>query len=74
MFEPVWVMWGNQTGPWCCIAFKKPAPVPFCDLHVESLRWDECVKDGVRTMVPGSIAGVPIFSTWYGYRGRDRAH
>ncbi|QOJ01890.1 MAG: type II secretion system protein [Phycisphaeraceae bacterium] len=72
MLAPVWVTWGPLTGPWCCLPNPQPAPVPFCDLHVEALRWVECVKDG---RVEGEYGiGFPVYSTWYGCRGRDRAN
>lgn len=73
MLAPAWVMWGNQAGPWGFLdAFKKPAPVPFCDLHVESLRWDQCIKGGVLDKPSGTYAGIPVLGTWGGFRGRDR--
>lgn len=67
-----WMLWGPKRGPVCCFEGAPLIPVVFCDGHAESLRWHDMVKDGI--LVTENSVGVPVGSTWYGYRGRDRRY
>ncbi|QOI99523.1 MAG: type II secretion system protein [Phycisphaeraceae bacterium] len=72
MLKTGWILWGAWQGPWCCVGQPRPLPIAFCDMHVESLRWTDCVKDGMMNVENG--IGKPVRTTWYGYKGRDRRY
>ncbi|QOI99526.1 MAG: type II secretion system protein [Phycisphaeraceae bacterium] len=65
-----WILWESQYRAWGDVDTPRPAPVAFCDTHVEALKWMDCVKGGEQYIENG--IGGPVSATWYGHKGRDR--
>lgn len=60
----------DYDSAWCCLSSQNRAPVAMADGSALSGLWHEFM-DGRPFMVENQI-GVPVFSTWGGYLGRDR--
>lgn len=65
---------GNTTEPfivpWCCLDTSLAAPIAFADGSAEARSVDECFV--VQPMRTEELAGIPVYTTWYGIHGRDR--
>ncbi len=65
----------NQTGdndvPWCCVSTQMRSAVAMADTSVSFGPWMDFVPNGV--VVTENWVGYPVFATWDGVLGRDRA-
>lgn len=56
--------------PWCCLDLSLKAPVAFADGSAESLAVNDFPMNPPMRLQ--EIAGVPVYTTWFGIRARDR--
>jgi type II secretory pathway pseudopilin PulG len=72
ILSPWHVRAGVTTGSWCCFAELQPkGAVSFADGSAAELSWPELLGERDDLYLENGIGG-PVFSTWYGIRGRDR--
>lgn len=61
---------GHVRTYWCCIDGAPKGSVAYVDGNVALRYWKEMVPNG-QLYIDADGVGAPVYTTWYGYRGRD---